>query len=61
MNVRQLVQDILCKGGIQEATGFEVRFKTGEVVTFHSDDHPALNRDAEEVEAAVPKQSASGG
>lgn len=59
--VGDLVQELLCKGGVQEAMSVEVKFNTGAVVTIHSDNHPVMNHDAEEVVSVTPKQSASAG
>lgn len=59
--VGEMIQELLCGRGVQEAASVEVMFKGGTRVTIHSDDSPHLNRDASEVESVTPKQTAEGG
>ena len=61
MTLKEYIMQSLCDGGIQEAKAVSVTFKTGEVVTVHSSDHPILDRDASEVAKVETKQSAQGG
>ncbi len=58
-----LIKQILCKGGVQEAAGVEVTYPDGTKLTIHSDDHPALRRPVVEAETPEIKvvQSAQGG
>jgi len=61
MTLKEYIADALCSGGIQEAQAVSVTFKSGEVVTVHSGDHPILSRDADEVDKIEAKQTAQGG
>jgi hypothetical protein len=59
--LKDFISEMFCKRGLQEAASVEVKFRSGETITIHSDDHPALNRSAEEVVSATPRQTAEGG
>jgi hypothetical protein len=59
--MRDLIQEMLCSRGLQEAASVEVKTKDGLTFTIHSDNHPALDRSAEEVVSATPRQTAQGG
>lgn len=63
MTLDQFVKDMLCKNGIQEATGVQLTFKDGRTLTIHSDDHPALKQEVDTTDAPAVKavQSAQGG
>lgn len=63
MTLREHIEAMLCRGGIQEATGVEVTFGDGHKLTIHSDDHPALRQPVTEAEKPTVRavQSAQGG
>lgn len=63
MTLDEHIKNVLCKGGIQEATGVELTFKDGTKLTIHSDDHPALQQTVAPAEAPTVRavQSAQGG
>ena len=59
--IKDMIMDVLCKNGVQQATGVTVEFNDGTKVAIHSDNHPALTRPAEEVKSVKATQSAQGG
>ncbi len=63
MTLKEFVKNILCKSGIQEATGVELTFADGRKLTIHSEDHPALKQTVTTATAPTvrPVQSAQGG
>lgn len=63
MTLDEHIKNILCKSGIQEATGVEVTYADGTKLTIHSDDHPALAQTVRAGAAPTVRavQSAQGG
>ena len=59
--MRDFIQAMFCERGLQEASSVEVKLKDGSSITIHSDNHPALDRAADEVVSATPRQTAQGG
>lgn len=59
--MRDVISKMFCDRGLQDASSVEVKLRSGETITIHSDDHPALNRSADEVVSATPRQTAQGG
>lgn len=59
--VDDMIKKLFCDRGLQEAASVKVQFKSGQTITIHSDDHPALQRDADEVAEVTPQQTAQGG
>ena len=60
-NMRDLIQRVFCERGLQEASSVEVKMKDGTTFSIHSDNHPALDRSADEVASVTPRQTAQGG
>lgn len=61
MTLEEFVKGTLCKLGVQDAVGVQVKFKDGTAITIHSDDHPALKQVITEEPKVTPVQSAQGG
>ena len=59
--LKDMVLKMFCEKGLQEAASVEVVAKDGTRLTIHSDDHPALSREASEFESVTPRQTAEGG
>jgi hypothetical protein len=61
VNLKEYIQGVLAKQGIQQAAAVRVSFDNGNTIIVASDDHPALDQPAETVKEAKVIQSATAG